>query len=416
MSEPIKLPEWAECLFESSRYKAFYGGRGSGKSHSAAMALVIQAVQQPLRILCAREIQKSIKDSVKRLIDDKIEECGVSSFFESTDSEIRGKNGSLFLFAGLRTNPDSIKSMEGLDRAWCEEASRISQRSLDLLIPTLRKPGSELWFGWNPENESDPVDVMFRGEHGAPPNSIVREVNYWDNQWFPDVLRADLEYDKSRDPDKYAHIWLGEYNRKSEARVFRNWKVEEFDPPADAVFRRGADWGFSVDPTVLVSCYVDGRTLYVHEEAYQVGCEIDKTPELFETVTSPRKWMITADSARPETVSYMRRQGFHISAAIKGAGSVEDGIEFLKSYDIVVHPRCVHVADELTFYSYKTDPLTGKVIPVLEDKNNHTIDALRYALEALRRAPNKIGEPAKPKPRDLWGKQTTVGDKDWMTA
>lgn len=413
MASRINLPTWAKSLFRPSRYKAFYGGRGSGKSHSAATALVIQAAQQPLRILCAREIQKSIKDSVKRLIDDKIIDCGLSGHFVSTDTEIRGKNGSLFLFAGLRTNPDSIKSMEGLDRVWVEEANRVSQRSLDLLIPTLRKEGSELWFGWNPEFETDPVDAMFRSGN-QPPDSIILPVNYWDNPWFPDVLKAELEYDQRRDPDKYAHVWLGRYSVRSEARVFRNWRVEEFDSPADSQFRFGADWGFSVDPTVLVRCFVDGRNLYVDEEAWQVGCEIDHTPDLFDTIEGSRKWRIIADSARPETVSYMQRAGFKIAPAIKGPGSLEDGVEFLKSYDIIVHPRCKHVADELTFYSYKTDYLTDEVLPVLDDKQNHTIDALRYALEALRRVRPQV--PGKPKgPPDMWATPDRVdaGKEAW---
>lgn len=379
------------------------------------MALVVQAAQQPLRILCAREIQKSIKDSVKRLIDDKIRDAGLQGFFESTDTEIRGRNGSLFLFAGLRTNPDSIKSMEGLDRAWVEEANRVSQRSLDLLIPTVRKPGSELWFGWNPEYPTDPVDAMFRGEKGPPPRSIVREVNYWENQWFPADLRETMEDDRRRDPDKYAHVWLGSYSRNSEARVFRNWTVEEFETPADAEFRFGADWGFSIDPTVLIRCYVDGRKLYVDQEAWEVGCEIDHTPALFDTIDGSRKWTITADSARPETVSYMRRNRFRIVPAIKGQGSVEDGIEFLKSYDIIIHPRCKHVIDELTFYSWKTDPLTEEILPVLEDKQNHTIDALRYALEALRRAKKRTPAPATRNPPDLWGRSKRQEDS-WRTA
>lgn len=398
----VQIPEAFSFLFEPARYKAAYGGRGSAKSHSFATALVVQAAARPLRILCAREIQRSIRDSVKRLLDDKIEASGLSGFYDSTDTEIRGRNGSLFVFAGLRTNPDAVKSTEGLDIAAVFEANKVSRRSWDLLIPTVRKQGSEIWAEWNPESPDDPVDAMFRGEDGAPPNSIVRQVNWYDNPWFPDVLREELEWDRSRDPEKYAHVWLGEYLRNSEARVFRNWRVEEFETPAAAEHRFGADWGFSVDPTVLIRCHLVGRTLYVDQEAYKVGCEIDETPAFFggdDTNKPPRwtnpkrhpgvpgalKWRITADSARPETVSYMQRRGFKIVPAIKGPGSVEDGVEFLKSVDIVVHPRCRHTVDELSLYSYKADRLTGEILPVLEDKKNHVIDALRYALEALRR-------------------------------
>ena len=175
--------------------------------------------------------------------------------------------------------------------------------------------------------------------------------------------------------------------RNSESRVFRNWSVEEFDTPPGSVFRFGADWGFSIDPSVLVRCYIDGRRLYVDHEAYMIGCEIDQLGDLFDRVPESRKWFITADSSRPETISYMRRNGYpKINAAIKGARSLEEGIEFLRAFDIVVHPRCQHVIDEQTTYSYKRDPLTDEVIPVLEDKNNHCIDALRYACEGARRA------------------------------
>ena len=371
---------------------------------------------EPLRIGVYREIQRSIRDSAKRLLDDKIAENGLSGFYESTDTEIRGKNGTLFLFNGLRTNPDAIKSTEGLDIAIVMEANKVAQRSWDLLIPTVRKPGSEIWAEWNPYLETDPVDVMFRGENGPPPGAIVRRINWSDNPFFPEVLKAELEYDRNRDPDKYAHIWLGEYTRNSEARVFRNWKVEAFETPKDAEFRFGADWGFAIDPTVLVRCYLVGRTLYVDQESYGIGVEIDKTPAMFDKIEGSRKWTITADSARPETVSYMRRQGFKIMAALKGAGSVEDGIEFLKSFDIIVHPRCKHTADELALFSFKQDPLTNEILPVLEDKNNHVIDALRYALEALRRT-YRVKTPAKPSrdPPDLWGRNRGGGDS-WKTA
>ena len=196
-----------------------------------------------------------------------------------------------------------------------------------------------------------------------------------------------MDYDKSRDFDKYTHIWLGQYLSSSETRVFKNWKVEEFEEDKQAVLRFGADWGFSVDPTVLIRCYIEGRKLYVTHEAYRVGCEIVDTPSLFMTVPDSESWPITADSARPETISHLRKNGFpKIVSAVKGARSLEEGVEWLKSFDIIVHPRCKHVIDELTLYSYKTDPLTNQVIPVLEDKDNHLIDALRYACEGARRA------------------------------
>jgi phage terminase large subunit len=261
-----------------------------------------------------------------------------------------------------------------------------------------------LWFSWNPNKPTDPVDVLLRGEQ-LPSDAIVVEANWSDNPWLPEELRTDLADDLRRDPDKFAHVWGGHYSLNSEARVFRNWKVAEFDTPADSIHRFGADWGFAVDPTVLVRCHIDGRTLYVDREAWEVGCEIDKTPALFDRIDGSRKFLIRADSARPETVSYMKRQGFRITAALKGVGSVDDGIEFLRSFDIVVHPRCTNVINELTLYAYKTDPQTGEILPVLEDKNNHTVDALRYALEELRRSGYKPAVQPPKLARDRWDRK-----------
>lgn len=337
------------------------------------------------RIACVREVQKSLKNSVKLLVEDKIKALGFGGF-SVLDAEIKTPGDGVIIFQGMQNHTaDSIKSLEGFDVAWVEEAQSLSQRSLDLLRPTIRKEGSELWFSWNPNKPTDPVDQLLRGDT-PPAGAVVVEANWSDNPWLPDELRADLEDDRRRDPDKYAHVWGGSYALNAQARVFRNWKVEAFETPSDAIHRFGADWGFSIDPTVLVRCHIEGRTLYVDAEAYAVGCEIDKTPTLFDQVTGSRKWLIRADSARPETVSYMQRHGFKITSALKGPGSLEDGVEFLRAFDIVVHPRCQHVADELALYSYKIDPHTEEILPLLEDKNNHTIDALRYALEELRRS------------------------------
>lgn len=385
----IETPEVFLPLLQPARYKGAHGGRGSGKSHFFGEMLIEECLIQPTRAVCVREIQKSLEQSVKRLLEDKINRLGVASRFRVLDTRIEVDNGGLIVFQGMQNHTaDSIKSLEGFRVAWVEEAQSLSQRSLDLLRPTIRMPGSELWFSWNPSKATDPVDTLLRGETRVP-NSIVVEANWSDNPWLPAELLEEKDYDQRRDADKYAHIWLGGYQRNSEARVFRNWRVEAFDTPADARFYYGADWGFSVDPTTLVRCFTEGRTLYVDREVYKVGCEIDRTPDLFDTLDDgqARKWPIRADSARPETISYMQRHGYpKLVPATKGQGSVEDGIEFLKSYDIVVHPNCRHTIDELTLYAYKTDPLTGEVLPVLADKKNHVIDALRYAVETLRSA------------------------------
>lgn len=340
------------------------------------------------RSVCVREVQRSLAQSVKRLLELKIQALNAGAYFEVQEAVIKSKRGDgLIIFQGMQNHTaDSIKSLEGYDRAWVEEAQSLSQKSLDMLRPTIRKPGSELWFTWNPQQLTDPVDNLFRGSN-PPADARIVEVNFDLNPWFPDVLRTEMEYDKRRDPDKYAHVWRGAYIQHSEARVFKNWRVEEFEAPRDAVHRLGADWGFANDPTVLVRCHVIGRTLYIDYEAYMVGCEITSTPDLFMSVPDSERWPMVADSSRPETISHMRRNGFpKIMPAVKGKDSVLEGIEWLRSHDIVVHPRCTHTIDELTHYSYRTDEATGKVLPLLQDANNHVIDALRYACEGMRRA------------------------------
>lgn len=388
--------EWFVPFLKPSRYKGAYGGRGSGKSHAFAQYIVARCASAKTDVVCLREVQKSLKQSVKKLIESKIEALGLGGLFEIQHDRIKTPHGGIIIFEGLANHTsESIKSLEGFDIAWFEEAQVASQRSLDLLRPTIRKPGSELIFSWNPRFDTDPIEQLLRGAN-PPPDSTVVEVNFVDNPWFPDVLKDEMEYDKRRDPDKYAHIWLGNYVQNSEARVFRNWSIEEFDSPPDAIHRLGADWGFAIDPTVLVRCHIIGRKLYIDYEAYRINCEITDTPSLFLSVPDAEKWPITADSARPETISHMRRNGFpKIVPAVKGPKSVEEGVEWLKSFDIVVHPRCQHTIDELTLYAYKTDPLTGKVLPILEDKDNHVIDAIRYACEGARRV---LGKSDKSKP------------------
>jgi phage terminase large subunit len=217
----VLLPQFAELLWQPARHYAFYGGRGGAKSWAVADHLLITGAQRSLRVGCAREIQDTIRDSVKRLLDDRIAAMGLSDYYESTDKEIRGlRNDTLFIFKGLWRNPDGLKSMEGVDRVWIEEAARVSQRSIDLLIPTVRKEDSALIWTWNPEYDHDPVDRMFRGPKGPPPRSIVRGVNHRDNRWFPQVLREQMEHDYEVDPDKADHVWGGDYVKAVEGAYY----------------------------------------------------------------------------------------------------------------------------------------------------------------------------------------------------
>ena len=383
----IPVAEVFEPLLTPARYKGVRGGRGSGKSHFFAELWLDESLRDKLDYVCVREVQKSLTFSVKKLLESKVEHFNAGYYFDIQDKKITSQAGGITIFEGMQNHTaDSIKSLEAFDRAWCEEAHKLSQRSLDLLRPTIRKPGSELWFSWNPDQPTDPVDALLRADP-PPPGAVVLEANFDQNPWFPDELRLEMEYDRGRDPEKYMHVWRGGYQTRSESRVFKNWRVEEFERPEGTIYRLGADWGYAIDPSVLVRSSIEGNRLYIDHEAYMIGCEIVNLPDLFDRVPECRKWFITADSARPETISYMQKHGFpRMNAAHKGPGSIEEGVNFLQSFDIIVHPRCIHTIDELTMYSYKTDPLTGKVLPVLQDKKNNVIDALRYACEGARKA------------------------------
>lgn len=362
-----------DILFKPARYKVLYGGRGAAKSWGIARALVIKGLQRKLRILCAREIQHSIADSVHKLLVEQIYEMGLSPWYKITKNAIVGVNGTEFIFSGLHFNVREIKSKEGIDLCWIEEAQSVSEESWDVLIPTIRKEKSEIWLSFNPDAETDPTYRRFVID--PPPDSFVRKVSWQDNPWFPDVLRQEMEYLKRVDYEAYLHVWEGEVRRISDAIIFKDkFVVEPFETPDSVRFYHGADWGFAQDPTALVRCFIKDRRLYVDMEAYGVGVELDETGALFDAIPTARKWPIKADSARPETISYMKRAGFNITAARKWQGSVEDGIAFMKSFEkIVLHPRCKHAIDEFGHYSYKVDKQTNDVLPIIVDANNHCI-------------------------------------------
>jgi phage terminase large subunit len=392
-----------EPLLVPARFKGACGGRGAGKSQFFADLLIARCLNRPTRAVCLREVQLSLAQSSKLLLEDKLRARGLApGRFQIQDKMIRAPHGGFITFQGMQNHTaDSIRSLEGFDIAWTDEAHKLSAYSLGLLRPTFRKDDSELWFSWNPQHPTDPVDALFRGRV-PPPDSVVVETCWDDNPWLTDALREEMEYDRSRDIDRYRHVWLGEYQAHSEARVFRNWRIEEFPTPASIAewediglkkrFYFGCDWGFASSPTVLVRCWLHGKILFIDHEAWDVGCEIDRTPDLFDIVPESRAWPITADSANPQAISYMRRHGFpKIEASIKGKNSVEEGVEFMRAHDIVVHPRCEHVIDELTNYAWEVDEKTEKVLPVLADRKNHTIDSVRYALESLRRKGSPAG-------------------------
>ncbi len=384
----VQMPQWYKPFAKPARYKIAYGGRGSGKSWTFARGLVLLAYKEPLRVLCARELQNSIQDSVHQLIKDQIEMMGLEAGFSVKEKGIYSHAGAQFLFKGLRgmkNNATQLKSLEGTDICWIEEGQTVSKSSMETLAPTIRKPGSEIWITFNPDQESDPVYQLSKN---PPPGSIVRKVNYDENPWFPKELELERQWMQRTDPDAYAHVWEGHCRQYTDAQVLRGkWIVEPFTPGKDWNGPYyGADWGYAKDPTALVRCWIHESRLYIEHEAWAVGCEIDETPALFDTVPEARQNLIRADSARPETISYMRRKGFRIVGVKKGKGSVEDGVAHLRGYEkIIIHPRCAHAAEEARLWSFKVDKLSGDVLPRLEDKNNHCWDATRYALEPIIR-------------------------------
>ena len=235
----IQFPEAFGPLFKPHRYKVFYGGRGGAKSWAFARALLLEGASTPLRILCAREVQRSIKDSVHKLLSDQIEALGLGEFYQILQTEIRGQNGTEIVFTGLSSQTrESIKSFEGIDRCWVEEAQEVSKRSWEILIPTIRKPGSEILVSFNPELDTD--DTYQRFVVNAPTDSVVVKVNWSDNPWFPAVLLQEKDDLKARDPDAYEHVWEGQcraavdgaiyYKEVSDARSSGRVRNVPYDP------------------------------------------------------------------------------------------------------------------------------------------------------------------------------------------
>lgn len=215
----IKTPDVFLPLYSPSRYKVLYGGRGGAKSWAIADALIVRAWERPTLILCTRELQKSIKESVHKLISDRIDANGFGGEFEVLNTEIKGRNGSRFIFAGLRHNITEIKSTEGVDICWVEEAEKVTDGSWRILIPTIRKPGSEIWISFNPNLITDATYQRF--VLNPPPDAWVQKVSWRDNPWFPDVLKREMEYLKAKDDEEYRHIWEGELKVFADGAIYR---------------------------------------------------------------------------------------------------------------------------------------------------------------------------------------------------
>lgn len=401
----VTFPQWAMNLFRPFRYKIVYGGRGAGRSWAFARAILLICARKATRVLCTREIQSSLKDSVHQLMRDQIELMKLSGFIV-TDREIRHTNGSLILFAGLKNNVTKIKSIEAIDICWIEEAERVSKESWRVLIPTIRKAGAEIWVSFNPDQEEDATWQRLVAK--KPPRSWVMKVNGDQNPWFTDALREERDYDYAVDPEAADWIWGGNLRKHSDAQILRNkWIVEDFEVPfiqdPDSTEPKmvplwngpyqGMDFGFSSDPFAAVRCWIWDNTLYLEHEAYGLGVEIDDASTFtLKAIPGFDRYRARADSSRPDSISYIRRHGFpRLRAAKKGPNSVEDGIAFLRRFkQIVIHSRCVHARSEAKLYSYKVDKNSGDVLPEVVDKHNHIWDSVRYALEPIMKKQMRV--------------------------
>lgn len=381
-TQHINIPHAFKEWVDPYRYKIAYGGRGSSKSWSVAQLLVIKSLQKKLRILCCREYQANIGQSVYQLLKDIIYKNRLDKYFNVTKNEILCTvTGSQFIFKGLHHNPYEIKSLEGVDLCWVEEGQSVSRQSWDILIPTIRKANSEIWVTFNPDLETD--ETYQRFVLHVPENALLRKINYNENPFFPEILRNEMEHCKRTDYEAYLNIWLGECRKYSDAQIFKDkFEVLDFETPKNVKFLFGADWGFAKDPSTLIRCFIEDNNLYIDRELYAVGVELDQLPNFYRAMPGMEHKKIMADNSRPETINFMKKQGFYIEGAKKWGGSVLDGISIMKSFDkIYIHSRCKHTADEFRFYSYKVDRLSNEILPVIEDKFNHCIDAIRYALD-----------------------------------
>jgi len=388
----IQIPEKMEFLFHPARYKVAYGGRGGVKSWSFARALLIKGARSCIRVLCAREFQNSIKESVHQLLCDQMRLTGLQDYYPNPSNiEIKGITGTEFIFAGLKNNVNKIKSMEGIDICWVEEAEKVSENSWSILIPTIRESGSELWVSFNPHEETDPTYKRFIVNREAIlkefPGSVVVETSWRDNPWLSKELRAEKDYLARVDKDAYDHVWDGQVQKRSSSQVMRGKCIlDSFIPAPDWNGPYyGIDWGFSTDPVTLIKMWIFDNRLYIEEEFWGLEVELDDIPKKFDTVSGAKEHTARADNSRPDTIRHLQRHGYpRVVGASKGPGSVEDGISFLRAFEkIVIHPRCAHTDEESRTYKHKVDQLTGDVLPDIIDKNNHCWDAIRYALEPL---------------------------------
>lgn len=393
-----EIPAITENFAKPARHRVFPGGRGSGKTRGLAKRSAIYGYRFAEAgrggvILASREHLNSLEESSMEEIKQAIlSEPWLADYYDIGEKYIRTKNRRVsYAFSGLRHNLDSIKSKSRILLNWTDEAENVSEAAWRKLIPTIREEGSENWVSYNPESPESATHKRFR--ESPAEDCIVTELNWDQNPWFTAELNRERLEDMRLRPETYEHVWEGAFLTITDAQVFRGkFEVDEFDP--DHTYNGpyyGCDFGFSQDPTVFGETWIKGNVLYIRREAGRAKLELDHTSEYVkQRIPGIEKHTIRADSARPESISYLQRHGLPgIVGAEKWQGSVEDGVEFIKSFDrVIIHPDCTETAREFRLYSFKVDPLSGDILPKIVDANNHYIDQLRYALGPMIRNAN----------------------------
>ena len=369
----ILLPaEFAELLEGNYREAAVFGGRNSLKSHTVARILLIWAMQKKTRVLCTREYMNSIADSSMQLLADLVEQYKLTQFKVTKTSIINTHNGSDFLFKGLKTNPQSVKSTEGVDVAWQEEAQTISEQSIDILTPTVRKPGSKLIYTYNRLKDKDPIHKRLVIE--GRPNTLVLNVNYdvaMKYGWMAQSLIDEMKDDKEKRPEVYKHKWLGEPS-SLKGQIYPNFeKITDLPKEAEWV-GTGLDFGYTNDPTAAIDVYKWNDGYILDERLYHRGMKNKEIASQLQD--SP---LVIADSSEPKSIDEIKDEGVTILPAVKGKDSVNNGIQLLQGLTIRYTARSHNVEEELLNYSWKVDK-EDKALNIPIDAYNHAMDAIRY--------------------------------------
>lgn len=379
--QTIEIPQEYRRLFDTDwREAAIFGGRFSLKSHTVARYCLIEARTKRTKIAGFREFQNSISESSYQLLVDLIKQYELKDFEITNNSIINTINGSDFIFKGLWNNEQSIKSIEGIDIAWVEEAQTVSERSIEVLTPTVRKPGSRIIYTYNRLLEEDPVHKRLVLE--GRPNTLIINANYdiaIKYGMMPDVIKLEMEDDKEKRPALYKHKWLGEpYNQ--ERKIFKDWAIIDEIPHEARLERYGLDFGYSNDPTAIVAVYRYNGGFILDEITYQKGLSNKQIADIF--LNQPRA-LVIADSAEPKSIDEITSYGVSIVSSQKGQGSVLQGIQYVQDQRISVTKRSNNGIKEYRNYMWQIDK-EGKIINVPESGWDHFGDSARYALESLK--------------------------------